>query len=111
MRAPMERINGALGFALALAWLAGCSGTPAAFAPKYPDNDRAAIGALVQRTSGAPQRPRNSIAVGVTSPPQKLFAFDLSARRTLWQVPVEASSAPHIAGNSVVLQSEGAVVG
>ena len=111
--ARMGRLGRAVGFALAfaLALLAGCAGTPAAFAPKYPDNDRAAIAALVQRAQSAPQRPRSSIAVGVTAPPHKLFAFDLSARRTLWQVPVEPSSAPHVAGNSVVLQSEDAIVG
>ena len=113
--ARMGRLGRAVGFALAfafaLALLAGCAGTPAAFAPKYPDNDRAAIAALVQRAQSAPQRPRSSIAVGVTAPPHKLFAFDLSARRTLWQVPVEPSSAPHLAGNSVVLQSEDAIVG
>ena len=99
-----------VGTALAVV-IVGCAGTPAAFAPKYPDNDRAAIGALVQRVESAPQRPRSSVAVGVSSAPQKLFAYDLSSRRTLWQVPVEAGSAPHIAGNVVVLQSEGSVVG
>ena len=102
----------ALALTLAAAAIAiGCGGTPAAFAPKYPDNDRAAVGALVQRTSSAPLRRQNSIAVGVTSPPQKLFAFDLSTRRTLWQVPVEVSSAPYIAGSSVVVQSEGGITG
>ena len=94
-----------------LAILGACSGTPAAFAPKYPDNDSGAITALVQRLQRAPVRPQSSIAVGVTGAPQKLFAYDLGTRHVLWQTPIEASSAPHLAGACVVLQSEDTVVG
>src|SRR5262245_24296396 len=100
-------------FLLVAVWaaLAACSGTPAAFAPKYPDNDSGAISALVNRVQRAPVRPLSSIAVGVTGAPQKLFGYDLGSRRVLWQTPIEANSAPHLAGNSVVLQSEDTVVG
>lgn len=101
-----------IAWALGVASLASaCAGTPVAFAPKYPDNDDQQIALLVQRLGRAPAREVGSIAVGVTSAPQKLYAFDLTAQRVLWQQPVAASSAPVLAGDAVVLQSGEYVLG
>jgi hypothetical protein len=98
--------------ALLCAWLlSACAGTPAAFGPKYPDNEDGDIAELAHRVRTAPARAVSNIAVGVTSAPQKLYAFDLTSQRVLWQKAVNADSAPVLAGDTVVLQSGDDIVG
>jgi outer membrane protein assembly factor BamB len=101
------RLLGVAGSVCAL----GCAGNSAAFNSRYPDNRDSEVALLLQRVHAAPPRQANSISVGLSSAPIKLFAFDLAARRLLWQKAVAATSAPHIAGDTVVLQTGDAIAG
>lgn len=94
-------------FALALA---GCAGTPAAFATRYPDNVESAVHVLVKRVEAAPARNTPAIGVGVTAN-KRVFAYDLAARRVLWEVAAETRFAPQLAGGAVVLQEGQRVIG
>jgi outer membrane protein assembly factor BamB len=97
--------------ALAALWmLAGCAGTPAAFATRYPDNVEPAVHSLVQRVEAAPPRAVPSIAVGVTAA-QRVFAYDLAARRVLWEVPAKSRFAPQLAGSAVILEEGERIIG
>ncbi len=88
----------------------GCAGEPAAFSTRYPDNRDNDVELLLQRiNAAAPHRP-GTVAAGVGSD-GKLYGFDLSSRKTLWQQPIKASSPPHLAGDVVVVQTADAVVG
>src|SRR4051812_28509831 len=79
----------------------GCAGTQAAFSTKYPDNVEEDLALLVQRLQAAPPRSDTAIGVGVTPAPKKLYAYDVAARRVLWQVPAEPRFAPLLAGDTV----------
>jgi outer membrane protein assembly factor BamB len=94
---------------LALA-CAGCAGTPAAFATRYPDNYGPALRAMVQRAEAAPPRNVPAIAVGV-SEAKRLFAYDLDAHRVRWEVPAQPQFTPQLAGNAVVVQEGDRIVG
>src|SRR5688500_17956407 len=89
----------------ALATLTACGGTPLAFSTKYADNDQGDIERLLQRVQNAPPRSPTTIAVGVTAAPVQLYAYDLVGKRVLWKKPVAASSAPMLAGESVIYQT------
>lgn len=90
--------------------LTACGGTPMAFGTKYQDNERGDIDALLARVQNAPPRSPSTIAVGVTAAPAQLYAYDLAAQRMLWRQPVAATSAPILAGESVVFQTASSVV-
>ncbi len=88
-------------------WVLGCG--PASFQPVFKPpvapTERVVLGQLTQQ----PPRDERPVAVGVTSDPQRLFAFDLSAG-LLWERPVHAKSAPLVAGNAVVLREGAGIV-
>jgi hypothetical protein len=94
--------------------LTACAGSPDAFGTKYPDNRDSDIELLLQRINAAPPRQPGSIAAGVSGGPgatAKLYAFDLSTRKVIWQQVVGAASAPLLAGDAVVVQTADAIVG
>ncbi len=97
--------------AFALLTLAGCGGTPDAFSTQYADNDRSDIEVLLNRVQNAPPRVASTVAVGITRAPTQLYGFDLASQRTLWKQPIAATSAPFLAGESVIFQTEKSVVG
>ena len=66
--------NASHGLALLADWrssVLGCSGTPAAFGTKYPDNRDKDIEVLLQRINAAPPRKPGTIAVGITAAPSQ----------------------------------------
>ena len=89
---------------------AGCASTPAAFSARYADNVEEDLTLLVQRVESAPQRNPPAIAVGVGTD-SKVYAYDLVARRVLWQVPARPRFAPELAGSSVVMQEGERIIG
>jgi hypothetical protein len=89
--------------------LQACGGSPAAFSPTYPDNRDGQVQALMARVEASPIRVAPAIAVGAAS--GRLFAYDLSARKQLWQHALPMSAAPHLAGDNVVLELGDEVVG
>jgi outer membrane protein assembly factor BamB len=97
--------------ALAVCALCGCAGNPAAFGTKYPDNRNGDIELLLQRINAAGPRQAGTIAAGITPAPVRLYGYDLAARKLLWQQPVDAASAPFLAGDAAVLQTGDAVAG
>src|SRR5687768_5069299 len=99
----------ALSLALPLA-LIGCGGTPLAFGTRYAVNDRADIDALLGRVQNAPPRSPTTIAVGVTAAPAQIYAYDMAAQQMLWRQPVAATSAPMLAGESVIFQTASSIV-
>lgn len=100
-----------IGTALFIACALGCAGNSAAFNSRYPDNRADQVELLLQRIHAAAPRPASAIATGLSAAPVKLYAYDLGARRLLWQKPVDASSAPQLAGDAIVLQSGNAITG
>jgi outer membrane protein assembly factor BamB len=95
---------------LLLVFLLGCSGTPAAFATRYPDNIESDFSAVVSRAEAGAQRSTPPIAAGVTAAGH-LYGYDLAAKRVLWQTPAKPRFSPLLAGNAVVIQEGGRVVG
>jgi len=87
-----------------------CGGTPLAFGTRYTDNDRGDIDALLARVQNAPPRTPTTVAVGVTAAPAQLYAYDLAAQNVLWKQPVAATSAPILAGESVIFQTASSIV-
>ncbi|MFI5306748.1 MAG: hypothetical protein ACHQ53_05315 [Polyangiales bacterium] len=101
--------------------VSACAGNPAAFGPKYPDNRDSQVELLLQRLNAAAARAPGTIAAGIAMPGQaptgqraglaKLYAFDLTTHRVLWQQPIDATSAPYLAGEVVLVQTRDAIAG
>jgi hypothetical protein len=90
---------------------AGCGGGGAAFSLTYPDNQPEQLDAVMSRVASAPSTD-GAIAAGVSVSPPRLFAYDLSAQRRLWEETIEAPrTAPHLAGDLVVLHEGSRIVG
>ncbi|MEM6956575.1 MAG: PQQ-binding-like beta-propeller repeat protein [Myxococcota bacterium] len=90
--------------------LAACGGS--AFGPTFPDNDASTLAPIVSRIEQAPMPEATPVAVGITAAPHQLYALDLRSGSPLWQIGVDApSSAPIIAGNTVLLHQGRGVVG
>jgi outer membrane protein assembly factor BamB len=90
--------------------LAACAGTPSAFATRYTDNDEPALRELMRQAEAGATRSTPAIAAGVSSA-GNLFAYDLGAKRVLWQVAAHSQFAPLLAGNAIVIQEAGRIVG
>lgn len=89
---------------------ASCGGA-AAFNTRFPDNRDADVNGLIARLRAAPARADENVAVGISAAPKRLYAFDRTADRVLWQKPLDATSAPYLAGKSVVVQVGGEIQG
>jgi hypothetical protein len=91
---------------LALALLTGCASSlePHFAGPVAPGED------VVARSISTPRaRSERGVVVGLSTAPVRLVAFDLAARKKLWETPVDALSAPLVAGDAVVLHERGGV--
>ncbi|MGD8860523.1 MAG: PQQ-binding-like beta-propeller repeat protein [Myxococcales bacterium] len=110
-RATASRTTTLTALLLVLGSIAGCAGTPPAFSTKYPDNVETDIEVLLQRIDAAPRREPGTVAVGITSAPTRLYGFDIANRQKLWEQPVPATTEPMLAGDAVVVGTEGAVLG
>jgi outer membrane protein assembly factor BamB len=107
----MARVNRPrCGLMVAVLVCSACAGTPAAFSARYADNVEEDLTLLVQRVESAPQRTPPAIAVGVGTE-NKVYGYDLVARRVLWEVPARPRFAPELAGASVVLQEGQRIIG
>jgi outer membrane protein assembly factor BamB len=95
---------------LVLTFSFGCSGTPAAFAARYPDNVEPDFATVVNRAQAGARRVTPPIAAGVTAAGH-LYGYDLAAKRVLWETPARPRFSPLLAGNSIVIQEGGRVVG
>jgi len=92
--------------------MVGCGGGADAFRPTFPDNRSDALGDIAARLASAPPASDRPLAVGLTAEPHRLYAYDLEAGRVLWEEAVsEPQSAPHVAGDLVILHEGGRVVG
>ena len=63
----------------------------------------------LMRLETVPARDERPVLVGVTEAPARLFASELSGK-VLWTTPVDARSAPLVAGDVVVMQEANGVV-
>jgi outer membrane protein assembly factor BamB len=88
----------------------GCSGTPGAFATRYPDNVESDFSSVVTRAQAGAQRSTPPIAAGVTAAGQ-LYGYDLASKRKLWEVPARPRFSPLLAGSAIVIQEGARVVG
>lgn len=100
-----------------LAWLllglVGCGGATARsgfLPPEFPDNDASAIAEVVTAVRASADANLPALAVGVTRDPSTVFAYDLSARRALWEQPTATRTVPHLAGRFVLVQEPHGVV-
>jgi outer membrane protein assembly factor BamB len=90
--------------------LTACAGTSGAFAVRYPDNVETSLREMVRLGEAGASRTTPTIAAGVNKSGQ-LFAYDLASKRVLWQVSARSQFAPLLAGQSVVIQEGGRIVG
>jgi outer membrane protein assembly factor BamB len=90
--------------------LTGCAGAPAAFSPSYPDNDDGAIRDMLARVQAAPAQTPRSIAVGIATDPARLYAFDMQARKILWQQATDTWFTPVLAGDYILCQESKGVI-
>lgn len=77
----------------------GASQLDARFTPK-PELSETQVAESIAR---APLRSERAVAVGLSQDPVRLCAWDLRAGTLLWERPVDAKSAPLVAGDAVVL--------
>ena len=88
----------------------GCGGGADAFRPTFPDNRSDALREIAARLAQAPAAQDRPVAVGLTE--ESLYAYDLEAGTLLWEERVgEPQSAPHVAGDVVILHEGGRIVG
>ena len=88
----------------------GCGGSSGAFTTRYPDNVESSLQSVIARAEAGARRTVPSIAAGVTTE-GKLYAYDLAAKRVLWEAPARPRFAPLLAGDTVVIQEGERVVG
>ncbi|MEM1417219.1 MAG: PQQ-binding-like beta-propeller repeat protein [Myxococcota bacterium] len=100
-----------------VAWLVlglvACAGPRGeAFSPLFPDNRDGDVADVLARLRRAEAPNEEAVAVGVTASPHRVFAVDLANGRTLFDAPLEGVpvSAPHVAGDYVVLHERRGVV-
>lgn len=95
---------------LALALVAGCGGGGQGLAHNFPDDRPDDVRAVLARVAAAGPRTERDVVVGLTPAPARLWAYDLSAGRLLWEQPSEAENTPHVAGAYVVAQEPSGIV-
>jgi outer membrane protein assembly factor BamB len=91
--------------------LTQCGGTAGSFSPSYPDNNKNDIQALLERVQKAKEITVRPFVVGVTPDPSKLYGYDLTSKRVLWQTPVRTSISPVIVGNFIITHEGSDIVG
>ncbi|MFO0695587.1 MAG: hypothetical protein U0230_18645 [Polyangiales bacterium] len=103
----------ALPLLLALPLGACASGTSGSlpFSPHYPDNRADAVAPVLSRLASHTATPDASVLLGLTKAPTNLVAIDLVDGRERFRVPVDARTAPSIAGDYAVVQTATDVVG
>jgi hypothetical protein len=82
--------------------LAGCTTT--SFQPQFkaPETPKPAV--VASQLAQPKPRTDRPVAVGLTTDPMRLFAWDLTQSKLLWELPVEAKSAPLVASDAVILR-------
>jgi hypothetical protein len=87
--------------------LAGCA--TQSFQPQFkpPAVSKQVVVNGLMKSHPRPERP---VAVGLTTDPMRLVAWDLARGALLWEKPVNAKSAPLVAADAVVCQEEAGVV-
>jgi outer membrane protein assembly factor BamB len=75
------------------------------FQPRNQPNDRALLAEIAAQKA----RDERPVAVGITSDPQRLFAWDLSAG-LLWERPIHALSAPLVAADAIITREKDGIV-
>ncbi|MEO0324010.1 MAG: PQQ-binding-like beta-propeller repeat protein [Myxococcota bacterium] len=93
--------------------LLGCGGARGeAFSPLFPDNRDGDVDEVLGRLAAAQAPEELPVAVGVTAAPHRLFAVDLARGTTLFDLDLAGPpvSAPHVAGDYVVLHEARGVV-
>lgn len=94
--------------ALLMLGLGGCAAQ--SFDPHFKTLEVPSEGAVLKQLQHPKARDEQAVAVGVAEEPMRLCAWDLRGG-LLWEHPVEARSAPIIAGNAVVIaEADGIVV-
>jgi hypothetical protein len=86
------------------------SGCAESLAPKFVPNAAPGEKAVAEAIAAPAPRSESSVLVGITEDPMRLVAWDLGRSAKLWEVAIDAVSAPLIAGNTVVLRERGGVV-
>lgn len=104
MRAPSLLL-----LSLAAAALAGGCGPARSMRPfghAVPDDDADAVTVVTSRLARAGEAAPASrpVVLGVGASPASLWAYDLEARRVLWNEPTELDTQPYLCGNYVVAQ-------
>ncbi len=94
----------------ALSLLSACGGAAPAFSTRFADNRASDIDTLLRRIDSAPVLEGPAIVAGISSAPNKVYAFDLDAQRVLWSEATNARFAPIVTGDFVVTQETGGIV-
>jgi hypothetical protein len=95
-----------------LSWLAcvlACACATQSFQPRFTPPATPTPRVVVSELTRPRVREERPVAVGLTTDPLRLFAWDLKTG-LIWEKPVDAKSAPLVAADSVVLQEAQGVV-
>jgi hypothetical protein len=97
-----------IGFAALSGMLAACTTT--SFQPRFkaPETPKPAV--VASELAQPKPRADRPVAVGLTTDPMRLFAWDLTQSKLLWELPVQAKSAPLVAADAVILREADGVV-
>ena len=94
--------------AISCGLLSACAA--ASFQPRF-EAPEAPRPAMVSSELAAPKlRSERPVAVGLTTDPMRMFAWDLAQSKLLWEQPVQAESAPLVAANAVITRERQGVV-
>lgn len=96
-----------IGWLWLLASVLGC--TPQSFQPRFQAPAAPTERVVLSEIAHAKPRDERPVAVGITSEPTRLFAWDLSAG-LLWERPVQAKSAPIVVADAIVLREHNGIV-
>jgi len=95
---------------VALSLLLGACSTLPAFSTRYADNQGQDMANMLSRIKAAPAAEQLPIAVGVSTKPAGIYAFEISTRKVLWKQPAKLAATPIVTADAVLTEEGGQVV-
>ena len=105
----MMRAHRSSAIGLSAIALLACACGAQSFQPRFQPPNKPGDHALLAEIAAQKPRDERPVAVGITSEPQRLFAWDLSAG-LLWERPIQALSAPLVTADAIVTHERDGIV-
>jgi len=88
--------------------LAACAST--SFQPRFKAPETPQPSVVASELAKPTARTERPVAVGLTTDPMRMFAWDLQQQKLLWEQPVDAKSAPLVAADAIITREANGVV-